>query len=891
MPPGMTAVTAARKGMSAGAARGVQPVGSTNFMKGKKKTEEGVDTWCSLDGIEPESIRNDLKLKLSMFMEEHSRKCTDSMVRIVDSEISDILTEVQTHRQEKASVKSDNQSKREDKLEPRGEVVRTGTDALTKENSKHSLKPGESGTAVGEAPKEQKKKPVFADAAAMKEKVRAAVAKKPYNVADFYYEKGMCQQIARSQAFDNITHVVIALNALWIAVETDRNDAVIIWHAHPVFIVAENLFCFYFTWEWAMRFLSFARKRDCFRDAWFCFDSMLVFMMVGETWVMSVIVTFVMEGSSGGLADTSVLKLMRLVRLTRMARMFRLLRAFPELIVLLKGIMVAARSVGFTLVLLAVIIYFYAVIFRQLTERAAAEQESHYLKERYFSTVNQAMGSLLLDGVLPDVADFVRDCFEEDIVFALLMVTFILIASMTLMNMLIGVLCEVVSVVSSVENEALTLNYVKYKLLSMFNDCHADPEQIHKDEFHSILLHEASAKCFQELGVDVVGLVDYSEDIFKDDSTLTFTEFMELVLQMRGSNGSTVKDIVDLRRYILNELASLKQQTQRVSLEVRSIKAEVKTATMKALENAVSEFAAKAPPERKPVPAILESEAPPAWEGRVVESDARRDIVPGKWIYDPQKEKESSSESRHDFEIQRRFGSDARHEEIGGAFGSYNSDSYLINRSSAFSRNFTSGDYHLCSADGHSTVGVARKASSLELTDFSSNRASLTWDPIRSPRRNTDADWTRGSEGPLELSVGLLNCVAPAIVRSSACESTSGKILNITMNDNNSDPIGVACNVDEAPVQAEPVQAEPVTIGYVAAEPVETNPVQANPVQANPVQANPVQANLVQAKPVQAIPVQATVVSPPVHRYRKGRRRKSSSSSSVLSEMISDEMV
>ena len=38
---------------------------------------------------------------------------------------------------------------------------------------------------------------------------------------------------------------------------------------------------------------------------------------------------------------------------------------------------------------------------------------------------------------------------------------FILLASLTVMNMLIGILCEVVSVVSSVEKEQLVLSFVK----------------------------------------------------------------------------------------------------------------------------------------------------------------------------------------------------------------------------------------------------------------------------------------------------------------------------------------------------------------------------------------------------------------------------------------------
>lgn len=65
----------------------------------------------------------------------------------------------------------------------------------------------------------------FADAEAMKAKVRAALIKPQYNVMDFYKTRGPVQKIARSWVFENLTFLVIFLNAIWIAVE-DRKSVV-----------------------------------------------------------------------------------------------------------------------------------------------------------------------------------------------------------------------------------------------------------------------------------------------------------------------------------------------------------------------------------------------------------------------------------------------------------------------------------------------------------------------------------------------------------------------------------------------------------------------------------------------------------------------------------------
>jgi len=112
-------------------------------------------------------------------------------------------------------------------------------------------------------------KAIFADAAAMKAKVKENIMKPDYNVAQFYKTEGYPQEIARSAIFDNVTLAVIGLNALWIWIDTDYNDSATLLDAHPVFQVGENLFCAYFALELLIRFLAFNRKRDCMRDAWF----------------------------------------------------------------------------------------------------------------------------------------------------------------------------------------------------------------------------------------------------------------------------------------------------------------------------------------------------------------------------------------------------------------------------------------------------------------------------------------------------------------------------------------------------------------------------------------------------------------------------------------------
>merc|ERR1711976_541894 len=123
--------------------------------------------------------------------------------------------------------------------------------------------------------------------------------------------------------------------------DTDCNAAPQLLLAETKFQFAEHAFCFYFTLELMIRFLSFAEKKFCTKDGWFMFDSFLVATMIFETWVMT-LYTASLAGDMTGGANGSFLRIIRLVRLTRMARMVRILRSFPELIILIRGIRVAS---------------------------------------------------------------------------------------------------------------------------------------------------------------------------------------------------------------------------------------------------------------------------------------------------------------------------------------------------------------------------------------------------------------------------------------------------------------------------------------------------------------------------------------------------------------------
>merc|ERR550537_2118995 len=104
--------------------------------------------------------------------------------------------------------------------------------------------------------------------------------------------------------------------------------------------------------------------------------------------------------------------------------------------------MTAMKSVLYVMGLLVAITYVFAIALNMLSEGTE-------FRDAYFFNVPIAMYFLLIHGTfLDDLADFADAIRAESPLCLLLVGIFIYFSSLTVMNMLIGVLCEVVSSVT-----------------------------------------------------------------------------------------------------------------------------------------------------------------------------------------------------------------------------------------------------------------------------------------------------------------------------------------------------------------------------------------------------------------------------------------------------------
>eukprot|EP00933_Yihiella_yeosuensis_P078111 TRINITY_DN8921_c0_g1_i1.p1 TRINITY_DN8921_c0_g1~~TRINITY_DN8921_c0_g1_i1.p1 ORF type:complete len:617 (-),score=97.93 TRINITY_DN8921_c0_g1_i1:1027-2877(-) len=387
----------------------------------------------------------------------------------------------------------------------------------------------------------------------MKSRIAGIVATRRKDEKDEYSETGICQAVAKHEWFQQVASFAILLNVLWLSVDVDLQRL-----KQPsasellCSLVVNNVFCAIFCFEVAMRLGAFQVKSVAFMDSWFVFDFVLTAGMLWDTWLSPLFHWLCpsLNAGGGGARVLSVMRVLRIFRVARVVRVFRFVARIPELILLAKSIVVALRSVASILLFLIISIYVYSLVFVQMIPR---ENDAAAAK---FPTVPQTMNFLLLQTLCGFDQVFVTQLLNEaGFLFYILFLSYIFLTSLTLMNMLIGVLCEVVSVISEAETEVNSREGVENTLTNVFRQLDEDGnEKLAEAEFLAMLKNPDMIRALQASDIDVVALFESVALIFQGHDELAFPDIVESLIGLRGNQIAKVKDLFALQKYITRAL-------------------------------------------------------------------------------------------------------------------------------------------------------------------------------------------------------------------------------------------------------------------------------------------------------------------------------------------------
>jgi len=367
-----------------------------------------------------------------------------------------------------------------------------------------------------------------------------------FNEPEALKKNSIFTAIILSPIFDHACTMMIFFNGLWTGISADHNHSTTIMGSLTHFLVIEQTFMFFFAFEIISRFLAIHNYRLLRKDAWFWFDLSLVLCMSIEIWLMP----FFIKVDERGMGK--VPPLLRIIRLVKISRVVKLMSAVPELLIIIKGMRAAARSVITTLMLLAVVIYVFALIFQiYLGDVPEFREEFGYL--------GNSMLSLFQAGTLLDECTglYIKlKMHPQGLPLLYVMMIFILFSSFTILNMLIGILCEVASTTKVYENEKLNWVRVKKSLTDIFFKIDVDGTgTISKDEFLMMVEKPEVLIALSILDVQPIHLLALSETIFASEDELscepielTFEEFLDIVYHLRPGVPGSVLDIAHLVR-------------------------------------------------------------------------------------------------------------------------------------------------------------------------------------------------------------------------------------------------------------------------------------------------------------------------------------------------------
>lgn len=267
-----------------------------------------------------------------------------------------------------------------------------------------------------------------------------------------------------------------------------------------------------------------------------------------------------------------------------------MLHSLPELMIMITGMVSAAASVGYTLGLLLLVTYVFAIALRNLVPQGDEEED---IRVMFFSSVPEAMHNLIIFGTFLDaLSDFILAVKVQSTSCFLLCWAYIALASLTIMNMLIGVLCEVISAVAEEEKESMIVQQVHDEFTCIVEALDENNDgTLSWDEFQAILDYPEALRALDRVHVDAESMVDLAVDVFFEDGepvAVTFIDFMHMVLDLRGGQGATVKDVMSLgkrnnRNFLKSKVRldafeeAFQRRTEEKEHRLDSVQASVKT--------------------------------------------------------------------------------------------------------------------------------------------------------------------------------------------------------------------------------------------------------------------------------------------------------------------------
>lgn len=259
--------------------------------------------------------------------------------------------------------------------------------------------------------------------------------------------------------------------------------------------------------------------------------------------------------------------------------MARLMKKVPELMIIIKGLIASFRSVGCTAILQILILYVWSILFVSEYHEQGSDDPNSLDGEQiefFFGTMGRSMFSLFIYGTILDdvtqVTDMIRGTEGNYVFMLILFIMFILISSFTILNMLIGILCEVVSATAESEKTKAAETCVKDAITTLFDTLDEDGSgQITEEEFNNMRDDKEVNKALEDMDICESHFDRYCEILFHQRNVsgekvkLSFETIINMILRLNPCNHINALDFSLLQASIDRTQESLRDRTKKMT--------------------------------------------------------------------------------------------------------------------------------------------------------------------------------------------------------------------------------------------------------------------------------------------------------------------------------------
>ncbi len=254
-----------------------------------------------------------------------------------------------------------------------------------------------------------------------------------------------CWRIAESGLFQGFIFVVIVANAITLGLQTyDGIEE----SAGEFLDLLDAIFLGIFVVELAIRITAFGRHpQNFFRDGWNVFD----FIVIGAAFLP-------------GVRENATL-----LRIVRLLRVVRLVSILPDLRIVLKAMAHSVPPIGGLAILTVLLMYVYGMIGWILFHEELPNQ---------WGTIGESMLNLFIVLTLETWPSLLRDGMEVHPWSWIYFVSYVLLASFLVINMLIGIVINSMEEVRAAEREQLEQKRRRRKTKEATKAGHEPPVEV-----------------------------------------------------------------------------------------------------------------------------------------------------------------------------------------------------------------------------------------------------------------------------------------------------------------------------------------------------------------------------------------------------------------------------